>query len=329
MRALLSVEPGIAGLRIDDHPKPEPGPGDLLVRVRAAGLNYPDMLMLEDRYQVKKERPFVPGQEMAGEVEAVGSDVNGFRPGDRVFGFASTGGLADYALLPAAFATKMPAAMSFADGACFNGSYATGYHALVQRARLVPGESLLVLSAAGGTGLAMVQIGAALGARVIAAASTQEKVDFARAHGAQRGLVYARDMGAEESKAFGAELKALEKRGIDIVADIVGGGYAEPAIRSLAWKGRFLVIGFPAGIPKIAANLLLLKGADAVGVFCGAFYEREPDEARKNLDALMALYAEGRIKPHISVSLPLERAGEGIEMLDTRKVLGKVVVMLD
>lgn len=328
MRALLSVEPGVAGLRIADHPTPEPGPADLLVRVRAAGLNYPDMLMLEDRYQVKKERPFVPGQEMAGEVEAVGAEVQGFKPGDRVFGFASTGGLAEYSLLPAAFATKMPDVMSFEDGACFNGSYATGYHALVQRARLVPGESLLVLSAAGGTGLAMVQIGAALGARVIAAASTQEKVDFAKAHGAERGLVYAREMGKDESKAFGAELKALEKGGIDIVADIVGGGYAEPAIRSLAWKGRFLVIGFPAGIPKIAANLLLLKGADAVGVFCGAFYEREPDEARRNLDALMALYVEGKIKPHISVNLPLDRAGEGIEMLDSRKVLGKVVVTL-
>lgn len=329
MRALLSVEPGVAGLRVSDHPMPEPGPGDLRVRVRAAGLNYPDMLMLEDRYQVKKERPFVPGQEMAGEVEAVGAEVTGFKPGDRVFGFALSGGLAEYALLPAAFAVKMPDMMSFADGSCFNGSYATGYHALVQRARLVPGESLLVLSAAGGTGLAMVQIGAALGARVIAAASTQEKVDFARSHGAERGLVYAREMGPEESKAFGAELKAMEKRGIDIVADIVGGGYAEPAIRSLAWKGRFLVIGFPAGIPKIAANLLLLKGADAVGVFCGAFYEREPAEARKNLDALMAMYVESKIKPHISTTLPLDRAGEGIEMLDSRKVLGKVVVTLD
>jgi NADPH2:quinone reductase len=328
MRALLSIEPGVAGLRLADHAMPEPGPGDLRVRVRAAGLNYPDMLMLEDRYQVKKERPFVPGQEVAGEVEAVGSGVTAFRPGDRVFGFASSGGLAEYALVPAAFAVAMPAEMSFADGSCFNGSYATGYHALVQRAHLAPGESLLVLSAAGGTGLAMVQIGAALGARVIAAASSQDKVDFAKQHGAERGLVYARDMGTEESKAFGAELKALEKRGIDIVADIVGGPYAEPAIRALAWKGRFLVIGFPAGIPKIAANLLLLKGADAVGVFTGAFYEREPEEARKNLDALIALYVEGKIRPHVSELLPLERAGEGIAMLDNRTVKGKLVVTL-
>ena len=329
MRALLSTAPGLAGLRLSDHALPEPGPGDLRVRVRAAGLNYPDMLMLEDRYQIRKERPFVPGQEVAGEVEAIGAGVTAFKPGDRVFGFASSGGLAEFALVPAAFAVTMPAEMSFADGSCFNGSYATGYHALVQRARLVPGESLLVLSAAGGTGLAMVQIGSALGARVIAAASTEEKVALAKQHGAERGIVYARDMGAEEGKAFGAELKALEKNGIDIVADIVGGGYAEPAIRALAWKGRFLVIGFPAGIPKIAANLLLLKGADAVGVFTGAFYEREPAEARRNLDALIALYVEGKIRPHISVTLPLERAGEGIDMLDKRLVLGKVVVTVD
>jgi NADPH2:quinone reductase len=278
---------------------------------------------------VRKERPFVPGQEVAGEVEAAGPGVTGFAPGDRLFGFASSGGLADHAIVPLSTAVKMPPEMSFADGACFTGSYATGYHALVQRARLVPGESLLVLAAAGGTGLAMVQLGAALGARVIAAASSDDKVALARAHGAERGLVYARDMGSEESKAFGAELKALEKRGIDIVADIVGGGYAEPAIRSLAWQGRFLVIGFPAGIPKIAANLLLLKGADAVGVFCGAFVEREPDQARRNLDALLALYVEGKIRPHVSATLPLERAGEGIAMLDRREVLGKLVVTLD
>lgn len=329
MRALLSTEPGLAGLRLTDHAVPEPGPGELRVRVRAAGLNYPDMLILQDRYQVKKERPFVPGQEVAGEVEAVGPGVTGFAPGDRVFGFAGSGGLADHAVVPVGTAVKMPARMSFADGACFTGSYVTGYHALVQRARLVPGESLLVLAAAGGTGLAMVELGAAMGARVIAAASTEEKVALAKAHGAERGVVYARDMKPEDSKAFGAELKALERHGIDIVADIVGGPYAEPAIRALAWKGRFLVIGFPAGIPRIAANLLLLKGADAVGVFCGAFVEREPIEARRNLDALLALYVEGKIRPHVSATLPLERAGEGIAMLDRREVLGKLVVLMD
>ncbi len=329
MRALLSLTPGLDGLAVDEHPLPEPGEGEIRIRVRAGGIAFADMLTIQDLYQVKRDRPFVPGMEVSGEVDAIGPGVNGFKEGDRVFGTAPTGALAEFAIMPARMALHMPAAMSFVDGAAFTSAYATGYHALKQRARMAPGESLLVLSAAGGTGLGMVQLGAAMGARVIAAASTEAKVALARDHGADAGIVYAADPTPEAMKDFGAALKAIDKRGIDIVADIVGGGYAEPAIRALAWKGRFLVIGFPAGIPKIAANLLLLKGADAVGVFCGAFLEKEPELARRNMDELLAFYVTGKLRPHVSDTVPLERTADAFRRLGGREVLGKLVITLD
>lgn len=325
---MRNVAPGVAGLAMGEMPIPDPGPGMLRVRVRAAALAFPDLLMLDDLYQVKRERPFVPGMEAAGEVDAVGPGVAGFKAGDRVFGFTPDGSLSDYAIVPAALAVAMPDMMSFVDAAGFTSGYATAFHALRQRARIRAGESLLVLSAAGGLGLATVQLGRAFGARVIAAASSADKVALAKAHGAEDGAVYALEPSQEDSRAFGAALKALAPDGIDVVADIVGGAYTEPAVRALGWEGRLLVLGFPAGIPRIAANLLLLKGAQAMGVFCGLFTQREPEAARRNLAELVDLYVDGAIRPYVSLQLPVERAGEGLAMLGRREVMGKLVVTL-
>jgi NADPH2:quinone reductase len=328
MRALMSVAPGIAGVAIRDLPVPEPGPGQVRVRVSAASLNFPDLLMLDDRYQVRRERPYLIGLEVAGEVDAVGPGVADPKPGDRVFGMAAEGGLADYVLAPAGGLWRTPAAMSDVEAAGFNSSYATAIHALKQRGQVKPGESMLVLSAGGALGLATVQMGKAYGMRVTAAASTQERVDLAKAAGADDGLVYAAEPTDEDNRAFARALKAIRPGGFDVVADIVGGPYAEPAIRALAWEGRFLILGFVAGIPQIAANLLLLKGAQALGVFCGGFFERDPAGARANGEEIVALYEAGKLKPYVGEVFPLERTVEAFERLRDRKLLGKAIIAI-
>lgn len=329
MKAVLSRSPGGPDtLVLDDVPEPSPGPGQVRVAVRAVGVNYPDVLIIEDKYQVRPPRPFSPGAEAAGIVEAVGEGVSGFAPGDRVLAMPGHGAMAEKVLVKAERCATLPEAMPFEEAAAFLMTYGTSHHALADRARVRAGETLLVLGAAGGVGLAAVEIGAAMGARVVAAVSSAEKLALARSRGAASGFVYGPGpFDPEGRKALAAAFKqACGPGGADVVYDPVGGDYAEPALRAIAWRGRYLVVGFPAGIPKLPLNLALLKGCDVVGVFWGAFVEREPDRHAAALAELFRLYAEGKVRPQISDRFPLGRAGEAIRALAARNALGKIVV---
>ncbi|CUH48437.1 NADPH:quinone oxidoreductase family protein [Ruegeria atlantica] len=330
MQALLSVAPGGPDtLELTTQPDPVPGKGELLVGVKAAGVNFPDTLMIQDLYQIKPPRPFAPGGEIAGEVLGVGEGVTGFEVGDRVLALTGYGGFATQLTVKAAIAVKFPTSMPFDDAACFIFTYGTSYHALKDRAALQPGETLLVLGAAGGVGSAAIELGKAMGARVIAAISSQEKADFCRQIGADDTIVYSRQMDRDAQKAFSGEIKAMAgANGVDVVYDAVGGDYAEPALRSMAWNGRFLVVGFPAGIPKVPLNLPLLKGCQVVGVFWGASVYRDPKGHAENISELFDLYANSQIKPQISRRFPLADASEALKLLNDRTVLGKVVVTM-
>ena len=329
MKALLSKEPGgPETLRLEEIPDPSPGPGELLVRVRACSINYPDVLIIEDKYQLKPPRPFAPGSEIAGEVEAVGGGVAGWAAGDRLIAATGYGGLVEKIVVPAARAIPLPAERSFAEGSALLLTYATALHALVDRGRLEAGQTLLVLGAAGGVGIAAVEIGKALGARVIAAASSEEKARAARDAGADEAVVY--PGGDADPKALSQLFKdAVGVDGADVILDPVGGHYAEAALRSIAWGGRFLVVGFPAGIPKLPLNLTLLKACDVCGVFWGAFVARDPKRNAQHVNQLFRWWAEGKIAPKISACLPLERGGEAIAALRDRKAIGKLVVTID
>jgi NADPH2:quinone reductase len=329
MKAVLSVEVGGPGtLVIRDVESPRARPGQAVVSVKACGVNYPDVLIIEDRYQFKPARPFSPGGEISGVVKEVGEGVTAVKVGDRVLGNTGSGGMAEEIVLDAARLTPIPESMSFEEAAAFLMTYGTSYHALKDRGRLKTGETLLVLGAAGGVGLAAVEIGAAFGAKVIAAASSQEKVDLACAHGAASGVVYPRGPFDRDGQKALADLfkQACGEAGANVVYDGVGGDYAEAALRATAWEGRFLVIGFPAGIPRIPLNLALLKGCDIVGVFWGAAVARDPAGHQRNVRELLDLFAAGKIRPHVSQTFPLERAGEAITHLAERKAMGKVVV---
>ena len=329
MKTMLSTKVGgPETLELTDLPDPVPQKGQLLVRVRAAGVNFPDKLMIRDMYQMKPSRPFAPGGEIAGDVIAVGDNVTGFAIGDRILAQTGHGGFATHLNVEAARSTKIPDAMPYDDAACFVFTYATSHHALKDRAQVQPGESLLIMGAAGGVGAAAIELGKAAGARVIAAVSSEEKAAFCRELGADETLIYPREMDRDAQKALSAKIKELAgPDGVDVVYDAVGGDYAEPAIRALAWKGRFLVVGFAAGIPKIPLNLTLLKGSQIVGVFWGASVIREPKSHAVNMAELFQLYQQGKIKPRISASFPLEQAAEALQMMDARKVMGKVVVL--
>jgi NADPH:quinone reductase-like Zn-dependent oxidoreductase len=270
MKALLSHEPGgPETLRISDIPDPTPGPGELLVRVRAAAINYPDVLIIEDKYQLKPSRPFAPGGEIAGEVLGVGEGVTDWQVGDRLVAVPGFGGLVEQIVIPAKTAFRLPERRSFTEGAALLLTYATSIHALWDRGRLQSGQTLLVLGAAGGVGLAAVELGKARGARVIAAVSSEEKAQAAREGGADDAIVYPRGpFDREGQKALADQFKAaVGPAGADVIYDPVGGDYAEPALRAIAWEGRYLVVGFPAGIPKLPLNLTLLKSCDVCGVF--------------------------------------------------------------
>lgn len=331
MRALLSEAvggPETLGLR--EVEAPEPGRGEVRIAVKACGVNFPDTLIIEDRYQFKPARPFAPGGEVSGVVDAVGEGVSGFSVGDRVLASTGWGGMAEALVAPAARVAKIPDAMPLDEAAAFLMTYGTSQHALKDRAKLQAGETLLVLGAAGGVGLAAVELGKAMGARVIAAASSEEKAALAKAHGADTAVVYpAGPFDKEGKRALAALFKdAVGADGADVIYDPVGGDYAEAALRSIGWEGRYLVVGFPAGIPSIPLNLTLLKNCQIVGVFWGAFVAREPKAHAANLEELFGLYAKGAIRPTVSARYPLERGGEAIAALAGRRATGKLVVMI-
>ena len=331
MKALLSEAPGgPETLVLKDVPQPQPGPGEVLVAVKACGVNYPDFLIIQDKYQFRPQRPFAPGAEIAGIVEHLGEGVSTLQPGDRVIGSLLSGGMAEKAVVAAAKCLPIPNSMPFDEASAFILTYGTSYHALKNRAALKPGETLLVLGAAGGVGVAAVELGKAMGARVIAAVSSEDKLAIAREHGADAGFVYGpAPTSKDESKALADAFKAAcGEGGADVIYDPVGGDYAEPALRAIAWEGRYLVVGFPAGIPRLPLNLTLLKSCQVVGVFWGEFTRRNPAANAENNRELVALYSSGKIRPYISGRFPLERGADAITRLASRNATGKLVVTI-
>ena len=330
MKALVSFEPGPAEtLRIADMPEPVPAPDQLLVRVHAASLNYPDALMLEDLYQTRPQRPFATGGEVAGVVEAVGSAVAGFAVGDRVCGVCGHGGIAEKVVMKAWLTSKIPEGMGFDVASTMTTAYATTIHALLDRARLPKGGQLLVLGASGGTGMSAIELGKALGARVVAGVSTEDKRAAVLAAGADAVVVYGRgpfDKGA--SRGLAEAFKAACPEGYDVIYDPVGGDYAEPALRAIAWEGRYAVIGFTAGIPKIPLNLTLLKACDVVGVFWGSWAMRNQARFHEEMAMLFDLWRQGRIKPLISERFSFETAASALSRMRSRGAIGKLVVMM-
>jgi len=332
MKALLSIAPGgPETLELAELPDPVPGPGQLLVRVKACAINYPDVLIIEDKYQFKPERPFAPGGEIAGIVEVAGDGVGRWGPGDRVIAMLGHGGLAQKVLVSAAAALPLPDGRSFADGSALILTYATTIHALLDRGGLKEGETLLVLGAAGGVGLAAVELGKAYGARVIAAVSSEEKAQAARAAGADEVVIYPRGpFDKDAAKALAQLFKdAVGPKGADLIYDPVGGDYTEAALRAIAWEGRLLVIGFPAGIARLPLNLTLLKSCDVRGVFWGAFAARDPKANAAHVRTLFRLWEEGRIAPRVSRTWPLAQGGAAIAHMAARQAVGKLVVTMD
>lgn len=332
MKALLSHQPGgPETLTIDELPDPVPGKGDLLVRVRAAAINFPDTLIIEDKYQFKPPRPFAPGGEIAGEVEAVGEGVDGWAVGDRLIAVPGWGGMAEKIVINARTAFRLPADRSFVDGAALLLTYATSIHALYDRGKLKAGDTLLVLGAAGGVGLAAIELGKARGARVIAAVSSEGKAAAAREAGADDVVIYPRGpFDKDGAKALAEQFKAaVGPDGADVIYDPVGGDYAEPALRAIAWEGRYLVVGFPAGIPRLPLNLTLLKSCDVCGVFWGAFAARDPKANAAHVATLFQLWSEGRVAPKVSEVFKLDQAAEAISALADRTAIGKLVVQID
>jgi NADPH2:quinone reductase len=325
MHAWLCENPtGVEALQWKELPTPEPQAGQVRVAIRAASLNFPDLLIVQNKYQMKPPLPFVPGSEYAGTVEAVGAGVKHLKVGDAVAAFGGTGGFATHAVVDAALVMPLPAGFAFDDAAAFILTYATTHHALVDRGQLKSGETLLVLGAAGGVGTAAIQIGKVLGARVIAASSSDEKGELCRSIGADETINYA-------TGNIRDRLKELTGgKGADVVYDPVGGDLAEPVFRSIAWRGRYLVIGFAQGaIPALPLNLALLKGASIVGVFWGEFARREPKANAAALAELARWYAEGKVKPVIDRRLPMRELPAAYERMGSRTVRGKLVMTND
>ena len=332
MRAVLAKAPGgPETLVVEEVLDPTPLKGEVVIEVKAVGINFPDTLIIEDKYQFKPQRPFSPGAEVAGVVEAVGEGVKGVFKGDRVIAVPGWGGLVERLAVPAKNLIKIPNGMSFEEAAALIMTYGTSYYALKDRAKLQPGETLLVLGAAGGVGAAAVELGKAMGAHVVAAASTNDKVEFALEMGADNGLIYpSGKMDKEAQKGLSTELKlATGRDGADVVYDAVGGDYCEPALRAMDWNGRYLVVGFPAGIPALPLNLTLLKSVSVIGVFWGAHVAREPEAHAANMADLLRFYSEGKIRPRVSQTFPLEKADEAIKALGDRQAMGKIVVTVE
>ena len=329
MKAVLSrAVGGPDRLELADVADPVAAKGEVVIRVAACGVNFPDALIIEDKYQVKPTRPFSPGGEVAGVVEAVGEGVAGLAVGQRVLASTGWGGMAEKVACEARRVTPIPDAMPFEEAAALLMTYGTSYYALKDRAALKAGETLLVLGAAGGVGSAAVELGKAMGARVIAAASSPEKVAAAKSWGADEGLVYpSGPFDADGRKKLSELFKTVcGENGADVIYDAVGGDYSEAALRAIAWEGRFLVIGFPQGIARLPLNLTLLKSCQVVGVFWGAFAARDPAGNAANTRELFALYEKGAIRPRVSKTFPLEQSGAAIAWVAGRNALGKVVV---
>jgi NADPH2:quinone reductase len=311
-------------LVIEEVPSLTPGPNQVVVQVKACGVNFPDTLIIQGKYQFKPEMPFSPGGEVAGVVKLVGAQVSNVHVGDRVIAFTGWGGFAEEVLADAARLIPMPPGADFKLASSFVMTYGTSYHALKDRAHLQAGETLVVLGAAGGVGLAAVELGKVLGARVIACASSDDKLAVCKQHGADELINYSRDNLKQRLKELTGE------KGVDVAYDPVGGDYAEPVIRSMGWNGRYLVVGFAAGdIPKIPLNLPLLKGSSLVGVFWGAFTRYEAKKSQQNLMELVGMLMQGKLKPLISATYPLERAADALNDIMQRKVTGKAVLVTE
>ncbi|UCD67497.1 MAG: NADPH:quinone oxidoreductase family protein [Betaproteobacteria bacterium] len=322
MRAVLCKELGLPEkLVVDEVPSPSAGKGQVVLSVKACGVNFPDTLIIQGKYQFKPELPFSPGGEVAGVVKEVGAGVAAVKPGDRVIASSTWGGFAEELVVEADRTIPMPEAMDFVPASAFVLTYGTSYHALKDRGQLQAGETLLVLGASGGVGISAIQIGKMMGARVIAAASTDQKLQVCKDNGADEVINYAE----EDLRARVKELTS--KQGVDVIYDPVGGPFSELALRDMAWNGRFLVVGFAAGeIPKVPLNLTLLKGCSIVGVFWGAFTRKEPENNRRNNEELLRFFVEGKVKPHIYATYPLEQAAQALNDVMYKRVSGKVVL---
>ena len=325
MKAVICKEFGPPeSLVVEDVPEPKVGSGQVLIDVHACGVNFPDVLIIQDKYQFKPPLPFSPGGEVSGLVADVGPDVEGVAVGDRVIASTGWNGMAERVVVGAGALIPVPEGVDLVAASGLLTTYGTSHYALKERARIQPGESLLVLGAAGGVGLAAVELGRAMGAFVIAAASSDEKLELCRQRGADATINYSTEDLKERAKAL------TGGKGVDVVYDPVGGDLAEPALRAIAWDGRFLVIGFAAGeIPRIPLNLTLLKSCQIVGVFWGAFTMREPERNRRNVEELLEMWKTGRISLYVSSRFPLERGAEAIAELAERRATGKVVVVTD
>jgi NADPH2:quinone reductase len=322
LKALLCKQFGPPeSLVLEEVPSPKAGPGEVVVSIKAASVNFPDVLIIQNKYQFKPPLPFSPGSELAGVVKEIGGGVTNVKPGDKVIAFTTYGAFAEEVKTEATRLLPMPRGMDYASAASFILTYGTTDHALRDRAQLHSGESLLVLGAAGGVGIAAIEVGKALGARVIACASSDDKLAVCREHGADETINYTTEDLREHIKGL------TDAKGVDVIYDAVGGPYTEPAFRSIAWRGRHLVVGFAAGdIPKLPLNLALLKGAAVVGVFWGDFARREPRAFVESAQQLVRWYEQGRLKPHVSATFPLEKAAEAMNLLASRKAKGKVVI---
>jgi NADPH2:quinone reductase len=322
MRAMVSeAVGGPSTLKLKELPSEPCSKDQVRVEVHAAGVNFPDTLIIEDKYQFKPPRPFAPGHEIAGVITEVGPAVSGYKKGDRVIGMVGHGGYATEVVVDQDNLLPMPANMSFADGAAFTMTYGTSYYALKQRGDLKPGETLLVLGAAGGVGLTAVELGKLMGAKVIAAAGSDEKLKVTESYGATGFVNYTKEKTRDKVKEL------TSGNGADVIYDAVGGDAFDEAIRCIAWYGRLLVVGFASGrIPSLPANLALLKSCDVRGVFYGAWRRRDPEDSRKNFDEMLAWYAQGKLKPHVSMTFPLEKAAEAMGALLSRKATGKVII---
>ena len=330
MKALQCVELGGPDkLKINEVDSPSVIPGYVVIDVKSGSINFPDVLMIQGLYQFQPPLPFTPGGESAGIISEVGEDVTKFKVGDKVFAMTGTGAFAEKILAHEASCMLIPDSMDYDSAAALSMTYGTSLYALKQRANIQPGETLLVLGASGGVGIAAIELGKAMGAKVIAAASTQDKVDMCMAHGADKGFIYpSGNLDRDQQKQLSNKIKELtDGMGANVVYDPVGDSYSEPCLRATAWEGRYLVIGFAAGeIPKIPLNITLLKGCQIVGVFWGAWVGMHPDENNKNFDELFRLHAEGKINPEVSQKYALEDSANAFSHLANRKAKGKVII---